>query len=192
MACNLYCIHASTILFLCFSGVIILNGKRMVLPDDLCHLRVYDSGYLSPIVWTTFQESVNVEDREDRPVPFATAIFSYIVGLVTLRFLGAPFIFSGLMFAYVGNTALAAVITKYLTKVSIHTWGITGPSVAILFSFGAVPFLVLVVGLVLGTARVTLGYHTWAQVALSFLTAVPFTWLILYIVPIAVPTVFRS
>ena len=161
----------------------------MVLPDDLCHLRVYDSGYLSPIVWTTFQESVNVEDR---PVPFATAIFSYIVGLVTLRFLGAPFIFSGLMFAYVGNTALAAVITKYLTKVSIHTWGITGPSVAILFSFGAVPFLVLVVGLVLGTARVTLGYHTWAQVALSFLTAVPFTWLILYIVPIAVPTVFRS
>ena len=164
----------------------------MVLPDDLCHLRVYDSGYLSPIVWTTFQESVNVEDREDRPVPFATAIFSYIVGLVTLRFLGAPFIFSGLMFAYVGNTALAAVITKYLTKVSIHTWGITGPSVAILFSFGAVPFLVLVVGLVLGDARVTLGYHTWAQVALSFLTAVPFTWLILYIVPIAVPTVFRS
>jgi len=107
LACNIYCIHASTILFLCFSGVIILNGKRMVLPDDLCHLRVYDSGYLSPIVWTTFQESVNVEDREDRPVHFATAIFSYIVGLVTLRFLGAPFIFSGLMFAYVCNTALA-------------------------------------------------------------------------------------
>ena len=79
----------------------------MVLPDDLCHLRVYDSGHLSPIVWTTFQESVNVEDREDRPVHFATAIFSYIVGLVTLRFLGAPFIFSGLMFAYVCNTALA-------------------------------------------------------------------------------------
>src|SRR3989441_13301287 len=148
----------------------------MVLPDDLCHLRVYDSGHLSPIVWTTFQESVNVEDREDRPVPFATAIFSYIVGLVTLRFLGAPFIFSGLMFAYVVNTALAAVITKYLTKVSIHTWGITGPSVAILYSFGAFGFLLmLVAGAIVGGTRIGLGYHTWRQVALSFVASIPLT-----------------
>jgi len=163
----------------------------MVLPDDLCHLRVYDSGYLSPIVWTTFQESVNVEDREDRPVLRDSDL------LIHCRTRNVEISWCAVHIQR-ANVCLCrqycagSRITKYLTKVSIHTWGITGPSVPILSSFGALPFLVLVVGLVVGTARVTLGYHTWAQVALSFLTAVPFTWLILYIVPIAVPTVFRS
>jgi len=139
------------------------------------------------------RKDVNIDDRKDRPALFAIAIFSYFLGFVALRLFSAPFIFSGLMFAYVCNTALAAVITKYLTKVSIHSWGIAGPSVAILYSFGVFPFLlVLVVGLVVGSTRVKLGYHTWAQVALSFLAAVPFTWLILYIVPLAVPIIFRS
>ena len=115
------------------------------------------------------KKDVNVELREDRPTLFATANFSYILGFAALRFLDAPFIFSGLMFAYVCNTGLAAVITKYLTKVSIHTWGIAGPSVAILYSFGALPFVLgLVIGLVVGSTRVKLGYHTWGQVDLSF------------------------
>ena len=74
---------------------------------------------------------------------------------------------------------------------SVHTWGIAGPSAAILYGLGAVPFvLVVVVGLIVGSTRVKLGYHNSAQVALSFLTAVPFTWLILYIIPAVVPTIF--
>ena len=126
------------------------------------------------------KKNMNVEERKDRPVLFAIAIASYLLGFVSLRFLGAPFIFSVLMFAYVCNTAVAAVMTKYMTKVSIHAWGIAGPSVAILYSFGAVSFiLVLVVGLIVGTARIKLGYHTWSQVAVSLLVAVPFTLLIL-------------
>ena len=141
----------------------------------------------------TSKKDANVENRDDRPALFAIAIISYTLGYVTLRSLGAPFIFNGLMFAYVCNTTLATVITKYLTKVSVHTWGIAGPSVAILYGLGAVPFvLVVVVGLVVGSTRVKLGYHNSAQVALSFLTAVPFTWLILYIIPAVVPTIFRS
>ncbi len=98
------------------------------------------------------KKDVNVEGRKDRPVLFSIAIISYLLGFVALRFLSAPFIFSGLMFAYVCNTALAAVITKYLTKVSVHAWGVAGPSVDILYSFGAVPFLlVLFVGLIVGS-----------------------------------------
>jgi hypothetical protein len=139
------------------------------------------------------KKDVNVEDREDRPALFAIATFSYLLGYVALRSLSAPFIFNGLMLSYVCSTAVAAVITKYLTKVSIHTWGIAGPSVAILYSFGAPPFvLVLSIGLVVGATRVKLGYHNWPQVALSFLTSVPFTWLILYIVPFGFPTLFIS
>jgi len=97
------------------------------------------------------------------------------------------------MFAYFANTTVAAVITRYLTKVSIHTWGIAGPSVAILYSFGVLGFvLMLVIGAIVGRTRIKLGYHTWRQVVLSFLTSIPFTWFIVYIIPQLLPTVFRA
>jgi hypothetical protein len=148
----------------------------------------------SLLVYVRFSKrDANVQDREDRPVLFAIAILSYLVGFALLRYLGAPFIFSALMFAYFANTTLAAVITRYLTKVSIHTWGITGPSVAILYSFGVLGFLLmLVIGAIVGSTRIKLGYHTWRQVALSFLTSIPFTWFIVYIVPQLLPTIFRA
>src|SRR3989475_7316575 len=147
-----------------------------------------------PLVYMRFSKrDANVQDREDRPVLFAIAILSYLVGFALLRYLGAPFIFSALMFAYFANTTLAAVITRYLTKVSIHTWGITGPSVAILYSFGAFGFLLmLVAGAIVGGTRIRLGYHTWRQVALSFVASIPLTWFIVYIVPAITPTIFRA
>lgn len=148
----------------------------------------------SLLVYTRLsKKDVNVEDREDRPVLFAIATLSYLIGFVFLRYLDAPFIFSALMFAYFANSILAAVITRYLTKVSIHTWGITGPSVAILYSIGVPAFvLTLIVGALVGASRVLLRYHTREQVILSFLTAVPFTGFIVYILPVIVPTMLRS
>src|SRR3989442_2056923 len=148
----------------------------------------------SLLVYARFlKRDPNVQDREDRPILLAIAIFSYLIGFTLLRYVGAPFIFSALMFAYFANTTLAAVITKYLTKVSIHTWGITGPSVAILYSFGAFRvLLMLVAGAIVGGTRIGLGYHTWRQVALSFVASIPLTWFIVYIVPAILPTIFRA
>src|SRR2546428_1003716 len=110
----------------------------------------------SLLVYVRFlKRAVNVQDRKDRPMLCGIAILSYLIGLVLLRDLGAPFIFSALMFAYFANTAFAAVITRHLTKVSIHTWGITGPSVAILYSFGVLGFLLmLVIGAIVGSTRI--------------------------------------
>src|SRR2546426_2928877 len=148
----------------------------------------------SLLVYARFlKRDPNVQDREDRPILFAIAIFSYLIGFTLLRYVGAPFIFSALMFAYFANTTLAAVITKYLTKVSIHTWGITGPSVAILYSSGAFGFLLmLVAGAIVRGTRIVLGYHTWRQVALSFVASIPLTWFIVYIVPAILPNIFRA
>src|SRR2546425_2987099 len=148
----------------------------------------------SLLVYARFlKRDPNVQDRKDRPILFAIAIFSYLIGFTLLRYVGAPFIFSALMFAYFANTTLAAGITKYLTKVSIHTWGITGPSVALLYSFRAFGFLLmLVAGAIVGGTRIGLGYHTWRQVALSFVASIPLTWFIVYIVPAITPTIFRA
>ena len=137
------------------------------------------------------KKDANVQDRADRPALFAIAIFSYLAGFVALRYLQAPFTFSALMFAYFANTILAALITRYVTKVSIHTWGITGPSVAILYSLGAVGFLLmLILGVVVGSTRVRLGYHSTGQVALSFLASIPLTWFVVYVMPRVLPTIF--
>jgi len=146
----------------------------------------------SLLVYVHFlKRDANVQDRKDRPTLFAIAVFSYLVGFALLRYLEAPFIFTALMLAYFANTSLAAMITRYLTKVSIHTWGITGPSVAILYGLGVLGFLLmLAVGAIVGSTRVKLGYHTWRQVALSFVTSIPFTTFIVYIVPGLLATVF--
>jgi hypothetical protein len=148
----------------------------------------------SLLVYAHFwKRDMNVQDREDRPILFAVAILAYLVGFALLRYLEAPFIFTALMFAYFANTTLAAAITRYLTKVSIHTWGLTGPSVAILYSFGSVGFLLmLIAGAVVGGTRIRLGYHTRAQVALSFAASIPLTWLIVYSVPAILPTIFHA
>jgi hypothetical protein len=132
-----------------------------------------------------------VENREERPILFAGAIISYLVGFFVLRSTGAPFIISALMFAYFVNTIFAAIITKYATKVSIHTWGITGPSVAIFYSFGVVGFvLILALGAVVGSTRVKLRVHSWTQVALAFVVSIPLTGLVIYVAPWLLPGVF--
>src|SRR5690348_241273 len=69
-------------------------------------------------------KDATVENREERPILFIGAITSYLLGFFVLRSTGAHFIISALMFAYFVNTTLAAIITKFATKVSIHTWGI--------------------------------------------------------------------
>src|SRR5947209_4062612 len=133
-----------TSLYLLFS---ILFGTLI----ELCSLLLYVR---------FLKRDANVQDREDRPILFAIAILSYLVGFALLRYLGAPFIFSALMFAYFANTTFAAVITRYLTKVSIHTRGITGPSVARLYIYRALGFLLmLVIVAIVGSTRIKLGYH---------------------------------
>ena len=165
--------------------------EHVLFPGDLfLFATLVEVGSLLTFVQFS-KKDANVQDRADRPVLFVIAIFSYLAGFVVLRYLQAPFIFNALMFAYFANTILAAAITRYLTKVSIHTWGITGPSVAILYSLGAVGFLLmLILAIVVGSTRVKLGYHSTGQVALSFLASVPLTWLIVYVMPRVLPTIF--
>lgn len=124
---------------------------------------------------------VNVTDRKNRLWLFVTAMVSYFIGFLTLVHFSAPFIFVALMLAYFLNTIFAAVITKFITKVSIHVWGISGPSVAIFYSYGLPGFLGMVIlAAFVGGARIRLHQHTVNQVALSFALSIPITIFIIY------------
>jgi hypothetical protein len=123
----------------------------------------------------------NVFDKENRTSLFLIAIISYLIGFILLRDLGAPFIFSALMLSYTLNTTVAALVTKYFTKVSVHVWGISGPSVAVFYYYGLLGLLTItIIAAIVGVARVQLRQHKTAQILLSFVLSIPVTFFIIY------------
>ena len=126
---------------------------------------------------------VNVDNIKGRSWLFAIAIVSYFLGFFLLVHLSAPYIMSVLMLSYALNTVVAAVITRYITKVSIHVWGLSGPSVTILYVYGPLWFLsMLAVAWIVGNARVGLRKHTWIQVFSSFALSLCITGAIVYLI----------
>jgi len=122
-----------------------------------------------------------VLDKKKRLPLFTIGIISYIVGFIILEFTGAPFIFKALMLAYVINTIIAAIITKYFTKISIHVWGISGPSVAILYAYGLPAFLImLILAAIVGYSRIKLKAHIINQVIAAIIFSVLITILVIY------------
>jgi membrane-associated phospholipid phosphatase len=121
---------------------------------------------LAYLVWLRAAGKVrtmDIERKANRIRPLAIGILSYLAGFIILLILKAPILAVGLMFCYVTNTLIVALITRYW-KISIHAIGISGPLVALSFHFGwiMVPFYALI--LVVGSARVILGRHTVLQV----------------------------
>ena len=126
-----------------------------------------------------------VTQRRKRDSIFYVSIASFLIGFLALRALGAPYIISTLMLAYFVNAIAAFLINTFFDKVSIHVWNISGPSIAILYVLGAVPFAVtLIAAAFVGYSRIMLKHHTIRQVALAFLVSLPLTYLIVFYLPI--------
>lgn len=122
-----------------------------------------------------------VTDKEKRMPLFFITVVAYLIGFVLLEFTSAPFIFKALMLAYVINTSIAALITKYRTKVSVHVWGISGPSVAILYVYGYPAFAaMLLLALLVGYSRVKANAHTPNQVIYAVVCSVLITVAVIY------------
>lgn len=127
-------------------------------------------------------DDFNVPKRENRLLLFVVAIISYFTAFFILKYTFAPFIITALMLCYALNTIVATLITHYLTKVSIHVWGISGPSVAVYYSYGVIGFvLMLILAGIAGVARINSEKHTLKQVVLSFVLSIPITAIIIYI-----------
>lgn len=121
-----------------------------------------------------------VKDPRRRNPLFISAAISYAIGLVLLLYLHAPFIASALMLAYVVNITAAGLI-NFFDKVSVHVWGISGPSVALFYVYGY-PVLAALIALaaVVGVSRIRIKAHTPLQVVSAILVSVPLTFLVVY------------
>lgn len=122
-----------------------------------------------------------VTDREKRLPLFLVSIFAYLIGFMLLEVTAAPFIFRVVMLAYIINTIAAALITNYLTKISIHVWGISGPSVAILYAYGHTAFAaMLLLAFLVGYSRIKSNAHTAKQVAYAIVCSILITAAVIY------------
>jgi membrane-associated phospholipid phosphatase len=120
-------------------------------------------GYISYLKQLKVIDSTDLIIREQRISPLTFAVLSYAMGYAALLLCGAPVLVRGLMFCYATNTLVVLLITRWW-KISIHTTGIAGPLVALLFQFGPgmLPMFMLIP--LVGIARVTMQRHTPLQV----------------------------
>jgi membrane-associated phospholipid phosphatase len=111
----------------------------------------------------TYRDRLNTDERTERFLPLVAGIVCYFVGFLLLWFMHAPIVVQALMLCYATNTLIVLAITLWW-KVSVHTTAISGPLVAIAYTFGSVAFPFYLLIPVVGTARVILKKHTVAQV----------------------------
>ena len=124
----------------------------------------------------------DILDRRQRFPPMFIGILSYSVGTVSLYLLEAPTVMTVLMLCYAIVTTIMTIITFYW-KISIHSVGVVGPSMALAFAFwpwGLLYFLLLPP---IAWSRYVLRRHTPAQLiagaAVGFvITGLMFLWLL--------------
>jgi membrane-associated phospholipid phosphatase len=117
-----------------------------------------------------------VSARKSRPVAFAGALLSYLLGGIGLLLAQAPPVVTAAMFCYLGNS-LTLMLISYRWKISVHTSGIAGPAIALTYSLGVGAIALLCLTIPVGWARMRLGAHTLAQVATGALLTIAITWL---------------
>ena len=91
------------------------------------------------------EDKLDVVKKEDRFLPLIFGVLSYVVGVVLLYFLEAPNLATVLMLCYALVTGAIFLITPFW-KISIHSCGVIGPSMALTMAFwpfGLVYFLLL-------------------------------------------------
>ncbi len=116
------------------------------------------------VIWArkTHARDLDVPGMADRKEPLLIATVSYFVGALVLLLSQAPPLTTVVMFGYGVGTLLIFFI-NLRWKISIHTWGVAGPTAILLFVFG--PWGVLL-GLLVPPviwSRVYLKKHTLAQ-----------------------------
>lgn len=125
--------------------------------------------------WKKMVDSIHLETREDRIVPFTFALFFYLTNYWLLRDVPMPAVIYSLFLGSSIAVGLALAFT-FFTKVSIHMIGMGGLTAAVygmarvfdLSILGLLTAAIICSGLV-GTARFVLGSHNLRQIYLGWM-----------------------
>ena len=124
---------------------------------------------------------IDITDRTKRTLPLFFAVCSYLIGFLVLLSMGAPALTTALMLIYSTNTLIILFI-NLSWKISIHTMGVAGPTVALTYLFGISGLLFgLLIPLVMWS-RVKLKKHTISQVLAGGIAGIILTYIQLYFI----------
>jgi len=116
-----------------------------------------------------------VSEKNERAIPFAGAILSYLAGGLTLWLLGALPIITALMLCYAGNTIVMMGIT-WRWKISVHASGIAGSTTVLIEGLGAWASVFFALLIPVAWARIRLKAHTPTQILAGMLVTIAATW----------------
>ena len=144
-------------------------------------------GFIAPIVlFLILRKKGKLADqdasiKEERTIPFLIAIIFYLIGLWIMIKYDLNIISIAFWFCYISNTIITIFINRFW-KISAHAMGVAGPFSAIVFAFGWIGIVLLLVVLLVGWARVELKCHTLSQVVAGVLFALVSVYLQMYLI----------
>mgnify|MGYP000341891544 CR=1 FL=1 len=118
---------------------------------------------------------IYVSEREKRPKYFMIAICGYFTGSVIFYFLDI-IILSIFLLCY-GTVTTSIFLANLITKVSVHTAGIAGPTTFMLLWYGYIFGLLYLILIPVGWSRYSLKAHNVKQLIIGAIIAVAVTFL---------------
>ena len=114
-------------------------------------------------LWARYKKTDgDIPNREDRFYPLLMGTVSYAIGAVLLFLVHAPSVVTASMTAYAVNT-VAIMLISFYWKISIHAIGSVGPTMAMIYVFGPIAALLIVILPIIMWSRYVLRRHTPAQ-----------------------------
>ena len=157
--------------------VFILLAMKLSDPAD-CALAIIVSLLFVTVIPTavTYYFSIklgrkdgDIPDRRLRFKPMMLGTASYLIGTGVLYLMEAPRLMTVLMLCYAIVTFVMTIITMYW-KISIHSVGVVGPSMALAVAYWPWGLLYILLFPPISWSRYVLKRHTPAQIAAGALT----------------------
>ena len=112
------------------------------------------------------RDGKGIEGPRVRLARLGLGVLGYAVGVGALVSMAAPLVVTLLMFCYASNTAVLLAVNA-LWKASAHAMGVAGPTIALVFGFGAWGALLSLLLPAVGWSRIRLGAHNLAQIVVG-------------------------
>lgn len=113
--------------------------------------------------------------KSERIKPLWTVAMLHVGAWGAVALLGAPVPLQAILLSYALSTLAFALLTPFV-KISLHTAGVSGALICLLFVFGAQGAIFAPVVPLVWWARQVLGRHTYPELALGALVGGALTW----------------
>jgi len=129
-----------------------------------------------PILYEAWKGKVDldVSDRERRKKFLLFSMLCYVIAFIIYWFFDC-LIMSSLSAAYF-TVASGVLLVSLKYKISVHGAGVGGPGEALIYTYGSIALIVIIVWILVIYSRIALKQHTLGQAVAGVMLGVMITW----------------